>query len=86
MSRQMGGASKEAKCASPAETRAWTSQELEHARRWVGKLQPTCVLQGGVQQDRPHHRFQVHDGRRGKDLPPLVTCRRSHSAPSQGEG
>ena len=39
MSRQMGGVSKEAKCASPAETRAWTRQELEHARRWVGKLQ-----------------------------------------------
>lgn len=35
----MGGASKEAKCASSAEPRAWTREELEQARRWVGKLQ-----------------------------------------------
>ena len=87
----------------------------------MGKLQPTCVLQGGVLQDRPHRhepthevglpqtpeeeealdqpqvlhqrraqpmdvRLQVHDGRRGKDLPPPATCRRSHRAPRQGEG
>ena len=38
-SRQMNGASKEAKCASSAEPRAWTREELEQARRWVGKLQ-----------------------------------------------
>lgn len=37
--KQMGGASKEAKCASSAEPRAWTREELEQARRWVGKLQ-----------------------------------------------
>ena len=35
----MGGASKEVKCASSAEPKAWTSEELEQARRWVGKLQ-----------------------------------------------
>ena len=35
----MGGASKETKCASSAEPRAWTSEELGQARRWVGKLQ-----------------------------------------------
>ena len=35
----MNGASKEAKCASSAEPRAWTREELEQARRWVGKLQ-----------------------------------------------
>ena len=35
----MGGASKEVKCASSAEPRAWTREELEQARRWVGKLQ-----------------------------------------------
>ena len=103
----------------------------------MGKLQPTCVLQGGVLQDRPHHRkpthevglpqapeegealdqpqvlhqrraqpmvvrlqqvlhqrraqpmdvrLQVHDGRRGKDLPPPATCRCAHRAPRQGEG
>lgn len=39
MSRQMGGASKEAKCASSAEPRAWTRDELDRARKWVGKLQ-----------------------------------------------
>ena len=35
----MNGASKEAKCASSAEPKAWTREELEQARRWVGKLQ-----------------------------------------------
>ena len=35
----MDGASKEVKCASSAEPKAWTREELEHARRWVGKLQ-----------------------------------------------
>ena len=35
----MGGASKEAKCASSAEPRAWTREELNRARKWVGKLQ-----------------------------------------------
>ena len=39
MSRQMGGAYKEAKCASSAEPRAWTREELDHARKWVGTLQ-----------------------------------------------
>ena len=39
MSRQMGGASTEAKCASSAEPKAWTREELEQARRLVGKLQ-----------------------------------------------
>ena len=38
-SRQMGGTSKEVKCASSAEPKAWTREELEQARRWVGKLQ-----------------------------------------------
>ena len=37
--KQMDGASKEVKCASSAEPKAWTSEELEQARRWVGKLQ-----------------------------------------------
>ena len=39
MSRQMDGASKEAKCASSAEPKAWTGEELGQARHWVGKLQ-----------------------------------------------
>ena len=39
MSRQMSGASQEVKCASSAEPRAWTRDELDHARKWVGKLQ-----------------------------------------------
>ena len=100
-SRQMGGASKEVKCASSAEPRAWTRDELDRARTWVGKLQrriakaqrekkynkvkalqhllvtsraakmlavarvgellPICVLQGGVQQDRPHTHEPTHE-------------------------
>ena len=39
MSRQMGGVSAETKCASSAEPRAWTNEELDQAKRWVGKLQ-----------------------------------------------
>ena len=39
MSRQMDGASKEVKCASSAEPKAWTREELDQAKRWVGKLQ-----------------------------------------------
>ncbi|MBQ5476375.1 MAG: reverse transcriptase N-terminal domain-containing protein [Bacteroidaceae bacterium] len=39
MSRQMDGASKEAKCASSAEPKAWTGEELGQARHWIGKLQ-----------------------------------------------
>lgn len=35
----MSGASQEVKCASSAEPRAWTREELEQAKRWVGKLQ-----------------------------------------------
>ncbi len=27
----------------------------------MGKLQPTCVLQRGVLQDRPHHRKPTHE-------------------------
>ena len=35
----MGGASKGAKCAPSAEPRAWTGEELVHARQKVSKLQ-----------------------------------------------